>query len=256
VLVRSGVEEKTGEFLPPAVVAQRVAWCGDLVGGMVTDVLAARWNAPDVGQLASGVDAGEQPLPSNAWMALRRLGWTAKPAEGVKANDRVVRMAQKQAGRTLRSVHWRADVVAGILRTWPADPERRTPAEWEAVRHAIDGGRELPDNVIKARTRQIARFLKAEGRLPAGARGPTSGAGSPGRRVAPYWVAIVRPRRQPTRRVLPAESGARFKPALPQRQRDLTARGDAELAEDLVQVEFDGCRCDEHLRGDLGVDQA
>ena len=120
VLVRSGVDEKTGELLPPAVVAQRVAWCGDLVGGMVTDVLAARWNAPDVGQLASGVDAGEQPLPSNAWMAVRRLGWTAKPAEGVKVNDRVVRMAQEQAGRTLRSAGWRADVVAGILRTWPA----------------------------------------------------------------------------------------------------------------------------------------
>jgi hypothetical protein len=107
VLVRSGVEEKTGELLPPAVVARRVAWCADLVGGMVTDVLAARWNASDAARLASGVDAGEQPLPSNAWMALRRLSWTATPAEGVTVNDRVVRMAQEQAGRTLRSAGWR-----------------------------------------------------------------------------------------------------------------------------------------------------
>jgi hypothetical protein len=58
-------------------------------------------------------------------MAVRRLGWIATPAEGLKVNDRVVRMAQEQAGRTLRSAGWRADVVAGILRTWPADPRRR-----------------------------------------------------------------------------------------------------------------------------------
>jgi hypothetical protein len=166
VLLRSGVEEETGELLSPAVMAERVAWCSDLVAGMVTSVLAERWNAPDVARLASGVDAGEQPLPSSAWMALRRLSWTAKPAQGIKVNDRVVRMAQEQAGRTLRSVHWRADVVAGILKTWPADPRRRTPAEWDAVRDAIEGGRDLPGSVIKGRTRQILRFLKAEGRLP------------------------------------------------------------------------------------------
>jgi hypothetical protein len=144
VLVRSGVEEKTGELLPPAVVARRVRWCADLVGGMAAAVLAERWNASDVARLASGVDAGDQPLPSNAWVALRRLGWTATPAEGLKVNDRVVRMAQEQAGRTLRSARWRADVTAGILKTWPADPRRRTPAEWEAVRDAIGGGRDLP----------------------------------------------------------------------------------------------------------------
>jgi hypothetical protein len=99
VLVRSGVEEKTGELLPPAVVARRVAWCANLVAGMTTGLLAERWNASDAARLASGVDAGDQPLPSSAWMALRRLGWTARPAEGVTANDRVVRMAQEQAGR-------------------------------------------------------------------------------------------------------------------------------------------------------------
>jgi hypothetical protein len=108
-------------------VAQRVRWCTDLVAGMVTEVLVAHWNAPDVARLASGVDAGDQPLPSHAWMALRRLGWNAQPADGIKVNDRVVRMAQEQAGRTLRSAQWRADLVAGLLKTWPADPQRRTP---------------------------------------------------------------------------------------------------------------------------------
>jgi hypothetical protein len=167
VLLRSGVEEKTGEVVSPVSLAQRAGWCSDLVTGMVTRVLAGHWNCADVAQLASGVDAAGQALPSNAWMALRRLGWAAAPAQAVKANDRVVRMAQEQAGRTLRSAHWRADVVSGILKTWPEDPNRRTPQEWDAVRDAIDCGRDLPANVIKGRTRQIAKFLKAEGRLPA-----------------------------------------------------------------------------------------
>ncbi|MEU5726313.1 hypothetical protein ABZ783_31460 [Micromonospora sp. NPDC047738] len=65
---------------------------------MVSALLAQRWNAGDVEVLASGVDAGGRKLPSNAWMALRRLGWTAATLVGVRVNDRIVRMAQEQAG--------------------------------------------------------------------------------------------------------------------------------------------------------------
>ncbi|MCJ0873914.1 transposase [Streptomyces sp. AP-93] len=100
-------------------------------------------------------------------MALRRLGWTAAAPEGVKVNDRIVRMAQEAAGRTLRSVKWRADLTAGVLASWPADPGKRTPEEWERVREAVPGGQFLPASVIKARTRQIAAFLRKHGRLPA-----------------------------------------------------------------------------------------
>jgi hypothetical protein len=169
VLVRSGVEEKTSEFLPPAVVARRVCWCADLVGGMTTGLLAERWNASDVARLASGVDAGDQPLPSNAWMAVRRLGRTATPAEGLKVNDRVVRMAQEQAGRTLRSAGWRADVTAGIDRVADRLPLRGGAlprgGRRSATRSTAAGN--CPGSVIKGRIRQIARFARAEGRLPA-----------------------------------------------------------------------------------------
>ncbi|MEU5725644.1 zinc ribbon domain-containing protein [Micromonospora sp. NPDC047738] len=165
-VLRTGVDEATGEVLSAAVLARRVGWCADLVADMVGVLVGERWNSVDVGVLAGGVDAGGRRLPSHAWMALRRLGWAVAPPGGVRVNDRIVRMAQEQAGRALRSAAWRADVTAGVLATWPSDPRKRTPAEWDQVRASIPGGQHLPSNVIKGRTRQAATFAKANGRLP------------------------------------------------------------------------------------------
>ncbi|CAM5436360.1 transposase [Streptomyces aurantiogriseus] len=165
-LLRTGVVEKTGDVLSAAVLAERVGWAADLVAGMVTGLLVAHWNAADVETLAAGVDAGGRALPSKAWMALRRLGWTVAPAEGMRVNDRIVRMAQEQAGRLLRSAKWRADLTAGVLATWPADPGRRTPGEWDAVRESIPDGKHLPSGVIRSRTRQIAAFQRRHSRMP------------------------------------------------------------------------------------------
>ncbi|WP_037958614.1 zinc ribbon domain-containing protein [Streptomyces violens] len=166
-VLRTGVDEKTGALLPASALVERVGWCADLVCGMVSALLAEHWNGPDVAVLASGEDAGCRKLPSNAWMALRRLGWTVAPSEGIRANDRIVRMAQEQAGRALRSAKWRADLTAGVLAAWPADPARRAPDEWDAVREAVPGGQHLPGSAIKSRTRQIAAFVGKYGRLPA-----------------------------------------------------------------------------------------
>lgn len=167
-LVRTGVDEKTGEVLTGAALVERVGWCADLVSGMAGALLDEHWNTTDVDMLASGVDAGGRKLPSNAWMALRRLGWTVAPPEGVQVNDRIVRMAQEQAGRALRSVKWRAGLTAGVLATWPADPRKRTPDEWDAVREVIPGGEHLLSTVIRSRTRQVVSFERKESRLPAG----------------------------------------------------------------------------------------
>ncbi|MCX4591145.1 transposase [Streptomyces sp. NBC_01549] len=165
-LLRTGVEEKTGEVLPAGVLVERVGWAADLASGMVAALLTEHWNAADVDMLAGGEDAGGRKLPSNAWMALRRLGWTASPAEGIRVNDRVVRMAQETAGRTLRSAKWRADLTSGVLAAWPADPARRTAQEWDAAREAVPGGQFLPSSVINSRTRQIAAFATKHGRMP------------------------------------------------------------------------------------------
>ncbi|MGW2938463.1 zinc ribbon domain-containing protein, partial [Streptomyces sp. NPDC001156] len=160
------MDEKTGEVLPQAVLAERIGWCADLVSNLAAALLAAHWNTGDVDVLAAGVDEGGRSLPSNAWMAVRRLGWVVTAPAGVKVNDRIVRMAQEQAGRALRSVKWRADLTAGVLATWLADPTRRTPAQWDQVRAAIPGGQHLPSSIIKARTRQAAKYAKVNGRLP------------------------------------------------------------------------------------------
>ncbi|WP_127358575.1 zinc ribbon domain-containing protein [Actinacidiphila soli] len=165
-LVRTGVDEKTGERLSPSVLTERAGWCADLVSGMAAALLADHWNTGDVDVLAAGEDAGGRKLPSNVWMALRRLGWAVTAPDGVKVNDRIVRMAQEQAGRALRSAKWRAELTAGVLAAWPVDPGKRTPSEWDAVREAVPGGEYLPSSIIKARTRQAATHLKANSRLP------------------------------------------------------------------------------------------
>ncbi|WP_406327700.1 transposase [Streptomyces sp. NBC_00203] len=165
-LLRAGVVEKTGEMLSAAALAERVGWAVDLVSGMAGELTAGHWNTTDVDVLASGEDAGGRKLPSNAWMALRRLGWTVAPPEGIKVNDRIVRMAQEQAGRALRSAKWRADLTAGVLATWPVGPAKRSPDEWDQVREAIPGGTFLPSPVIQSHTRQIAVFVRKHGRLP------------------------------------------------------------------------------------------
>ncbi|MGW4519216.1 hypothetical protein ACWEO4_46910 [Streptomyces sp. NPDC004393] len=160
------MDEKTGAVLTTAGLVERVGWCVDLVADMTSALLAGHWNTADVNVLASGEDAGGRRLPSNAWMALRRLGWTVAP-DGVKVNDRIVRMAQESAGRALRSVKWRADLAAGVLAAWPADPAKRTPQEWDQVRGVIPGGEYLPSSVIRSRTRQAVSFQRKHGRLPA-----------------------------------------------------------------------------------------
>src|SRR6185437_16595588 len=140
VPVRGGTDEKTGEALSAAAVAERVAWCAAPVQGMAGRLVAARWNPADLEILASGRDAAGRPLPAQAWMGLRRLGWAAVPPDGVKVNDRIVRMAQELAGRTQRSACWRDALTRAIVGSWPTDPARRTPEEWDAVRAGAPGG--------------------------------------------------------------------------------------------------------------------
>ncbi|MFD7440858.1 transposase [Streptomyces sp. NPDC059909] len=99
-------------------------------------------------------------------MALRRLGWRTEAPEGVYVPDRVLRVAEEQAGRVLRSAWWRAQVTGAVMAAWPADPARRTEAEWTALRATLADGVAIPTSVLRARTRQIAAFHTQHGRMP------------------------------------------------------------------------------------------
>ncbi|WKX07169.1 zinc ribbon domain-containing protein [Streptomyces sp. NL15-2K] len=165
-----GLDAVSGEVLGVDALGNRVGWLTALVESMCTSVTGARWNRPDLARLASGKDRSGVRLPSNAWMALRMLGWAATVPEGLYVPDRVRRVAEEQAGRALRSAWWRTQITDAVLATWPTgnpDPMRRTAGEWEALRAACPDGQAVAASVLRSRTRQVAAFHTTHGRLPA-----------------------------------------------------------------------------------------
>ncbi|WP_371548588.1 zinc ribbon domain-containing protein [Streptomyces sp. NBC_00554] len=165
-----GLDAVTGEVLGAEELAGRVGWLTSLVEALCTEVTSAHWNRPDLAQLASGKDRSGARLPSNAWMAVRTLGWGSAVPEGLYVPDRVRRVAEEQAGRALRSAWWRSEITDAILATWPAGPDaepmRRTEAEWAALRKACPDGQAVATSMLRTRTRQVAAFQASQGCVP------------------------------------------------------------------------------------------
>ncbi|WP_327586714.1 zinc ribbon domain-containing protein [Nonomuraea sp. NBC_00507] len=160
------IVEHTGQVVPQALLAQRVAWLTGLAQDLTARLVAGRWSAADLDALASGVGLDGRALPAKGWMAMRRLGWSVTPTSGVHVCDRVLRCAQEQAARLLRLALHRRELVAAIVATWPRDPGRRNDAEWAALRTVLLGG--VGPAEIRNRTRQIRAYRDAHhGRLPA-----------------------------------------------------------------------------------------
>jgi hypothetical protein len=166
-----GLDTVTGEELGAKVLAERVGWLTSLVENLCTEVTSAHWNRADLARLASGRDCSGARLPSNAWMAVRTLGWGASVPDGLYLPDRVRRVAEEQAGRALRSAWWRSEITDAVLATWPVGPDadllRRTETEWAALRAACPDGQAVAAAVLRARTRQVVAFQTTYGRLPA-----------------------------------------------------------------------------------------
>ncbi|MHB9861773.1 zinc ribbon domain-containing protein [Streptomyces sp. YIM S03343] len=178
------VLEEGGHRVGQRVLCKRVGFLAVLCRDLTARLVAARWDETSLDVLAAGVDADGKGLPSKGWMALRRLGWnTPGPASasasasaacagadgraGVYVSDRVRRAGEEQAARTLRLALHRRAVVMALLAAWPADPSRRTRAEWTALREVLPSGTSAAE--IRNRTRQIRDWARAHaGRLPAG----------------------------------------------------------------------------------------
>ncbi|MER5223320.1 zinc ribbon domain-containing protein [Streptomyces flaveus] len=163
-----GVVEGSGEQVGQAVLYERVGFLAELSRELTSALVASRWDEASLDVLAAGVDGRGEALPSKGWMALRRLDWqhTAALAEGVYVSDRVRRGAEEYAARTLRLALHRRTLLAAILATWPADPFRRTGAEWAALRALLPTG--VGGAEIRNRTRQVRAYVAEHGKLPAG----------------------------------------------------------------------------------------
>ncbi|MHB1502084.1 MAG: zinc ribbon domain-containing protein, partial [Candidatus Dormibacteria bacterium] len=133
-------EAATGQILPIAELAKRSRWLMDLVAGAAVRLLEEHWNEADLDTIAAGIGPDGRKLPANAYMAMRRLGWTAHPAPGTYLSDRHLRMAEELAGRALRLALHRRGILAATVGTWPADHTKRTQEEWEALWSAAEEG--------------------------------------------------------------------------------------------------------------------
>jgi putative transposase-like DNA-binding protein len=159
------VEEVTGESVSLRLLVERVGWLAALTRQMTAAVVATHWDDMDLATVGSGVGPDGRALPVKGWMAIRRLGWAAVQPEGVYVSDRVRRVAEEGAARTLRLAVRRRAIVHAILETWPVDPGRRAADEWAALQERLPPG--VSKAEIRNRTRQIRTFkTRNDGRLP------------------------------------------------------------------------------------------
>ncbi|MER5757127.1 transposase, partial [Streptomyces sp. NPDC002088] len=163
-----GVLESSGERVGQGVLFERVGFLAELSRGLTGALVASRWDEASLDVLAAGVDERGEVLPSKGWMAMRRLNWPqdVTPPAGVYVSDRVRRGAEEYAARTLRLALHRRAIVTAVLATWPADPRRRSEAEWSALRKLLPAG--VSGAEIRNRTRQIRAYAAGHGKLPAG----------------------------------------------------------------------------------------
>ncbi|MER5182631.1 zinc ribbon domain-containing protein [Streptomyces sp. NPDC002896] len=163
-----GVLEGSGERVGQGLLFERVGFLARLSQTLTGALVASRWDEDSLDVLAAGVDERGEALPSKGWMAMRRLSWPqeVRPPAGVYVSDRVRRGAEEYAARTLRLAVHRRTIVTAILATWPADPRRRTEAEWAALRKLLPAG--VSGAEIRNRTRQVRAYVAEHGCLPAG----------------------------------------------------------------------------------------
>ncbi|MGN9786191.1 zinc ribbon domain-containing protein [Nonomuraea sp. ZG12] len=226
------VLEASGEMVGERALAERVAWLAAVIRRMAAGVVAEHWNRVHLDRLGSGVGLDGRALPAKGWMAVRRLGWDAAIPEGVYVSDRVRRCAEEEAARALRLALYRRAILAAIIATWPADPGRRTDAEWTAVRVALNAtagaaGSGVSSALIRNRTRQLRAYLDEHGLSPAALTGLGGQAGVvevEGPPVVAAQVLLAAADRQLVTLERVGASGARLRVQLPLCARPATRR--------------------------------
>ncbi len=172
-VARTGVDGD-GVIVSARVLAERVGWLADITTSVAGRVLAERWTPETFTVLNAGVSPDGRNLPSQAFMAVRRLGWSVPDPAGVYVPDRVRRCAEENAMRTLRTAQHREAATMVIVRSWPdrdgfetGNRHKRTREEWAHLEQAeTQLGVKLDKVTIRNRTRSVAKFVRAHDRLP------------------------------------------------------------------------------------------
>jgi hypothetical protein len=158
------VVESTGEVVPERVLVRRVSWMLDLIQTMAGEVVTQGWTSACLDELASGKSGDGRALPGKGWMAIRRLGRSCRPPDGIYVSDRVRRCVEEQAARALRLALHRRSIIGAVIKTWPVDCSKRTEREWKSLRAVLPSGVMAAE--IRNRTRQVRGYLAAQGVLP------------------------------------------------------------------------------------------
>lgn len=124
-LLRTGVDEKSGELLTVSVPAERVGRAARLVAATVTELLADRWNAVDV----DVPDSGEWAVcPTCSWQGDRDQGaWQRIAARGLAHQTKTVADRATDA-MAIRTVVDRLEAGAVIAPTAPKTSRDRSKA--------------------------------------------------------------------------------------------------------------------------------
>jgi hypothetical protein len=164
VPVPAGTLEANGEVVPAAVLIKRLRWLGELVGREASARIKEVWDAERVTEI-------KDVRTGHAYVAMEAAyGKGAWPPADLHASDRVRRIADEVAGRTLRSAERQMTMLAAILPLiLPGDVfdalstkardkhSARLAAAWPAGTTAIER-RNL--------WRSIWKFERKQGRLP------------------------------------------------------------------------------------------
>jgi hypothetical protein len=158
---------------------QRMRWLASIVSAAAQERIAAAW-------ADRAVEDVTEPAVSHASVAVERAyGRAAWPPPGIHASDRVRRMADESAGRSLRSSARQISILSAML-------PHMVPAADFALLSAADRGRasaamsdDLPDDTTPVERRNLLRAVrsaeKAAGAMPSSAYdvlSPPSGSGA------------------------------------------------------------------------------
>jgi hypothetical protein len=158
-------EAKTGVKISTKSLVERAGWALDLADEMGMTLLQECWDEEHLARLAKGVDGQGRKLPSKGYVALRRLGWRVVPPDGVRVNDRFLRVVEENVARSLRLTLHRKVILEEVLKTWPKT-HKRSSEDWAALWAMLPPGTTKVE--VRNRTRQVLAFMAANGRLPAG----------------------------------------------------------------------------------------